>query len=167
MEIITEDGALLTTEGGALAIVDDPAAIYFNAREACRLIWEGYWPYTTIPVLWHSNTTDLVPDVGTVNHWLHIAVEFSGEQMRAFGGGARNNDRVLLGTVVVRLFAARGIGEDDGLYILAKAMEVFRSRRELNISFIGDAMIREEGASEDGNWWTRTAIAAFEFRFRG
>lgn len=142
--------------------------VYRDASDAVRAVWAANWPAPAgVPVRWHMNTEEQVPDVGTTTHWLHLAVEFIEERIRAFGGGRFANDRVLSGSVVIRVFAARGHGEDTSLGLLSDAMTAFRSRRDGNLSFVGEAMIPEPGASEDGNWWVRSAIAVFEFRFQG
>lgn len=141
---------------------------YRDARDAVQTVWTANWPAPVgVPVRWHANTEEQVPDVGTTTHWLHLSVEYAEEAIRAFGGGRFANDRVLSGSVVIRVMAARGEGEDTGLDLLDDAMTTFRSRRTGALSFIGDAMIPEPGASEDGNWWVRSAIAVFEFRFQG
>jgi hypothetical protein len=119
------------------------------------------------PVVWHQNTRDQMPSAATNQHWLHIAVEFYDENVVAFGGGRRDNERRLRGSIVLRGFAQRGRGEDTLLAMLDAAVDVFRSRREGNLSILGEMVMPEPGASADGIWWVRTAIAPFEYRFRG
>ena len=141
---------------------------YRAARDAVQAVWNTHWPGPpTVPVLWHSNGLETVPDVADTPHWLHLAVEFAEERMVAFGGGRLANDRVLRGSVVIRVLAARGAGEDEALSLLSDAVAVFRSRRVGPLSVLGDAVLPEPGASEDGLWWIRSALAVFEFRFQG
>ena len=68
---------------------------------------------------------------------------------------------------MIRVLAARGTGEDTALALLSDAVAVFRSRRVGALSVLGDAVLPEPGASEDGLWWIRSALAVFEFRFQG
>lgn len=144
-------------------------SVYRAARDAVQAVWTANWPVANaaVPIRWHSNTEEQIPDVATVSHWLHLSVEFSEERITGFGGGRFNNDRVLSGSVVIHVFAARGAGEDTALNLISDAMTTFRSRRDGPLSFIGDSLLPETGASEDGNWWMRSAIAVFEYRFQG
>jgi hypothetical protein len=143
--------------------------VYRAARDAVQSVWTSHWPIANaaVPVRWHSNNHEQVPDVADVSHWLHLSVEFTEERLVGFGGGRFANDRLLLGSVVIHVFAARGAGEDTALNLLSDAVTTFRSRRAGDLSFIGDAIIPEPGASEDGNWWLRAAIASFQYRFQG
>ena len=142
--------------------------VYRAARDAVQALWATNWAGpATVPVLWHSNGLETVPDVAETTYWLHLAVEFAEERLVAFGGGRLANDRVLRGSVVIRVLAARGAGEDTALALLSDAVAVFRSRRAGALSVLGDAVLTEPGASEDGLWWIRSALAVFEFRFQG
>lgn len=141
---------------------------YRAARDAVQALWAEHWACpASVPVLWHSNGLEAVPDVGETPHWLHLAVEFAEERLVAFGGGRLANDRALRGSIVIRVLAARGAGEDEALSLLSDAVAVFRSRRVGPLSVLGDAVLPEPGASEDGLWWIRSALAVFEFRFQG
>ena len=143
-------------------------SVYRAARDAVQAVWSTHWPGpATVPVLWHSNGLETVPDAADTTHWLHLAVEFAEERLVAFGGGRLANDRMLRGSVVIRVLAARGTGEDTALALLSDAVAVFRSRRVGALSVLGDAVLPEPGASEDGLWWIRSALAVFEFRFQG
>lgn len=143
-------------------------SVYRAARDAVQDLWAAHWTGpAAVPVLWHSNGLELVPDVTATTHWLHLAVEFAEERLVAFGGGRLANDRVLRGSIVIRVLAARGAGEDEALSLLSEAVAVFRSHRAGPLSFLGDAVLPEPGASDDGSWWIRSALAVFEFRFQG
>lgn len=141
------------------------------SQAACITAIEGVWtanPWGRAePVVWHQNTRDAAPSAASTQHWLHISVEFAEESVVAFGGGRRNNERRLRGSVVLRGFAQRGRGEDTLLAMLDASMDVFRSRRSGDLSFVGTMVMPEPGASGDGVWWVRSAIATFEYRFRG
>lgn len=137
---------------------------------ACITAIEGVWTANwarSEPVRWHQNTLDAAPSAATYQHWVQIAVEFAEEAIVAFGGGARQNERRLRGSVVIRAFAQRGRGEDTLLAVLDAAVDAFRSRRAGDLSFIGSNVMPEPGASGDGIWWIRSAIVTFEYRFRG
>jgi len=136
------------------------------AITAIETMWAAHWARLE-PVVWHQNTRDAAPSAATTQHWLWLSVEFAEEAVVAFGGGRRNNERRLRGSVVMRGFAQRGRGEDTLLAMLDAAVDVFRSRRSGDLSFVGTMIMPEPGASGDGIWWIRTAIAPFEYRFRG
>lgn len=133
---------------------------------AIEAMWAANWARSE-PVVWHQNTNDAAPPAGTDQHWLHLSVEFAEESVVAFGGGRFNNERRLRGSVVIRGFAQRGRGEDTLFAMLDAAVAVFRSRRDGDLSFIGTMIMPEPGASSNGIWWIRSAIASFEYRFRG
>ena len=141
-----------------------------TARDAVRAMWAANWPAPAgVPVYWHDGTENILPDPGTVTHWLHLAIEFDADDVRAFGGGFGANDRVLFGSVTIRVFAATGIGEDAALDRLSEAMASFRGRRSAdgNLSFIGTNTFPAAQAVMDGSWWQRSALVAFEFRYQG
>ena len=146
-------------------------APYAAAAAAVRAMWDATWPGLSeaATVYWDHNTNDPVPARGTVPHWMHLAVEFEAEGVRAFGGGRGANERELEGTVVVRALASRGIGEAELLRLLDRATGVFRGRRSSDgkLSFVGDSVLPQPGASADGVWWVRSAIVAFTYRFQG
>jgi hypothetical protein len=133
---------------------------------AIETMWTANWARSE-PVRWHQNTRDTIPAAATYPHWVQIAVEFADDGIVAFGGGRLNNERRLRGSVVIRAFAERGRGEDTQLAVLDAALTVFRGRRTGALSFIGTNVMPEPGASADGNWWVRSGIAVFEYRFLG
>lgn len=141
------------------------------SQAACLAAVEAMWTANawgrSEPVVWHQNTRDAAPSAATYPHWLNIAVEFAEEEVVAYGGGRRSNERRLRGSVVLRGFAQRGRGEDTLLAMLDAAVDVFRSRRSGDLSIVGAMVMPEPGASGDGIWWVRSAIAPFEYRFRG
>jgi hypothetical protein len=141
-----------------------------TARDAVRAMWASHWPAPAgVPVYWHDGTENILPDAGTVTHWLRVAIEFDADDVRAFGGGFGANDRVLFGSVTIRVFTAAGIGEDAALDLLSDAMAALRSRRsgDGNLSFIGTNTFRAAQAVMDGAWWRRSALVSFEFRYQG
>jgi hypothetical protein len=144
-------------------------SLYTDTRDAIQAVWTANWPHAanTPPVLWHSNLAPQVPDIGTAAHWLLLAVEFGQDQIAAYGAGRLANDRRLSGSVVVRVFAAHGTGEDTALDLLSDAVAALRSRRDGPLSFIGAITGIDDGGSDDGNWWLRAAVIAFEYRHAG
>jgi hypothetical protein len=143
-------------------------SLYTDTRDAIQAVWTANWPHgTTHPVLWHSNESPQVPAPGSADHWLLLAVEFGQDSIAAYGAGRLQNDRRLTGSVVVRVFAARGEGEDTALDLLSDAVAALRSRRDGPLSFIGAITGIDDGGSEDGNWWLRAAVIGFEFRHAG
>lgn len=141
---------------------------YADAAAAVEAMWAANWtPVDGVPVLWHHNSSEAAPSRATTAHWLHVAVEFDGEAAVAFGSGLRQAERELQGSVVIRVLAARGLGEATALGYLDAALSVFRGARVGALSFIGDMPLQQPGASDDGAWWVRSGIAAFVYRFRG
>lgn len=136
------------------------------AIAAVEAMWTANWGGAQ-PVVWHQNERDAAPPAATTATWLHLAVEFADEGVMAFGGGRFDNERRLRGSVVIRALARRGTGEAAALAALDAAVAVFRSRSTGTLSFFGDMLMPEPGASADGIWWVRSAIAVFQFRFRG
>lgn len=140
---------------------------YASAITIVQAIWSAGWTGESAPVLWHQNTADATPNAATTTHWLHLAVEFERERTIAFGGGRRARERELEGTVSIRSLAKRNMGESELLRLLDKAVGVFRGEHSAPLSFIGDAVLTQPGASADGIWWVRSAIAGFVYRFQG
>jgi hypothetical protein len=143
---------------------------YAAARDAIKALWTAHWPAPSgVPVHWHENLEVIVPDIASTTHWLHLMVEFDAESLRAFGGGALQNDRALFGSTTIRVFTARGIGEDTALEYLADAVACFRSRRSADgrLSFIGESSYRVPQAAMEGLWWVRSALVSFEYRYVG
>jgi hypothetical protein len=137
-----------------------------DAIDAIETMWTANYAGSD-PVVWHHNANGAAPSAASTATWLHLAVEFADERIVAFGGGRFNNERRLRGSVVIRAIGRRGAGEGDILDALDEAVAVFRSRRTGDLSFIGDMVMPEPGASADGIWWVRSAIATFEYRFLG
>jgi len=141
---------------------------YTDAVAAIEAAWLARWPAPAgVPVLFHSNTDFATPSRGDTAAWLHVSIEFDDERAVAFGSGPGLAERELGGSVVVRVFGARGTGETVTLGLLDEALGVFRGTRAGALSFIGSMPLQQPGASEDGAWWVRSGIAAFVFRFRG
>lgn len=143
------------------------ATPYGSAHTAIEAIWTAGWTGESVPVRWHHNTADATPNAGTTPHWLHLAIEFEGERTIAFGGGRKQRERELFGSVVIRSHAKRNMGETELLRLLDKAAAVFRGEHSGALSFIGDTVLQQPGASVDGIWWIRSAIVGFVYRFQG
>jgi len=144
-------------------------SLYTDARDAIQAVWTANWPHAADdpPVLWHANESPQVPDAGATSHWLLLAVEFGQDTIAAYGAGRLANDRRLQGSIVVRVFAGVGAGEDTALDLLSDAVAALRSRRDGPLSFIGAVTGIDDGGSEDGNWWLRATVIAFEYRHAG
>lgn len=141
---------------------------YAEAAAALEALWLARWPAPAdVPVLFHDNTDEPVPSRIDTAAWLHVSIEFDEEQAVAFGSGYGLTERTLGGAVVLRVLAARGTGETAALALLDQALAVFRGQRVGPLSIIGAMPLQQPGASDDGAWWIRSAIAAFVYRFRG
>jgi hypothetical protein len=145
-------------------------SLYRDARDAVLSMWTANWPAPAgVPVYWHENTENILPDDPVaIPRWVHVAVEFDADGLRAFGGGIGANERALFGSVVVRVFAARGIGEDAALDLLSDAAGAFRGKRSADglLSFIGASTFPAPLARMDGLWWQRSSLAVFEYRYQ-
>ena len=146
-------------------------SLFRDCRTAVKLLWTTYWPAPAgVSVFWHEGVENILPDnPATTPRLLHLAVEFDAEGLRAFGGGAGANDRALFGSVIIRVFTARGGGEDTALDYLSDALACFAGRRSADgkLSCIGANTFPGANAVMDGVWWQRSALAAFEYRYQG
>ena len=142
---------------------------YGDALAAVKSLWDTEWAALseTAPVRWHLNTNEQVPARATAPHWLHLSSTIKSESVEAFGGGRRANERQLQGEVLIHSMASRGIGETECLRLLDAAIGCFRGQRVGALSIIGDFVLSDPGADEDGAWWIRSAIVAFTYRFQG
>lgn len=142
-----------------------------DARDAVKALWTANWPAPAgVPVYWHEGVENILPDdPADTPHWLHLAIDFDAEGIRAFGGGAGRNERVINGSVLIRVFSGRGLGEDTALDHLGDAMAAFAGRRSADgaLSFVRPSLFPGASAVMDGVWWQRSALAAFEFRYQG
>lgn len=139
-----------------------------SIRTEIRAVWDAHWPHgDTYRVVWHENAHPDTPTPGEVVHWLHAHVEFSREEMRAFGGGALANERLWFGAVAVRVFSETGIGEDVTLDLLDAAVVAFRARRAGNLTFVGPIVGIADASRVNGAWYSRGASIPFQYRFQG
>lgn len=137
-------------------------SLYRDIRTAVQATWTANWPHgSTYQVLWHQNE---LPTVPTDTLWLHNTLEFGVDQVRAFGAGRLANERLLAGSVAIRVFCPQGYGEDAALDLLSDAVATLRGRRDGPLSFTGAISNLEGDAAQNGTWWVRTAIVAFEYR---
>jgi hypothetical protein len=149
------------------------AGLYRTIRDDVLALFEAAWSHPDVPVYWRSNDREPLPDPSDVSHFLRNEVDFGRETLAAFGGGAGANLRVQFGSVLIRVFAARALGDEDrALDLMADAMAAFRSQRVTDpagndLSFIGEGNGFDVQPTEDGNWFTRGALVVFEYRFRG
>lgn len=146
-------------------------AAFTNADAAIKALWAARWPtaHAAVPVFWHENTNPTLPDPSDAAAWLHLAVEFDAEDIRAFGGGPGANDRVIYGSITIRVFAAAGTGEATALDLLSDAVAVFAGRRSDDgaLSCIGPSTYPAPQAALDGVWWYRVALVSWQFRYQG
>lgn len=139
-----------------------------SIRTEIRAVWDAHWPHgDTHRVVWHENAHPDTPTPGEVRHWLHVHVEFSREEMRAFGGGALANERLWIGAVAVRVFSETGIGEDVTLDLLDAAVVALRARRAGDLTFIGQIIGIADTSRVNGAWYSRGASIPFQYRFQG
>lgn len=142
---------------------------YTDAIAAIKAVWAARWtPVTGVPVLWHENSADPVPTrADGTRHWLHLSVDLIGDGTVAYGGGNGQNEKEVDGAVAVRVFAFRGIGDTTQMQLLDAAVDAFRNQRVGALTIIGDVTQENQGASDDGAWWVKTAIVSFLWRYRG
>lgn len=144
---------------------------FTDASAAIKAMWAANWPtaHAAIPVFWHENANPILPDAGSTPHWLHLAIEFDADELRAFGGGVLSHDRALSGSVLIRVFTATGAGEATTLALLDDAAAAFRGRRSNDgaLSCIGVSIFPSPQARQDGAWWQRTALVSFTWRYIG
>ena len=137
-------------------------------RSAIRAVWDANWSRgTTYRVIWHENSHPVAPTPGEITHWLHLNIEFDRDEMRAFGGGPRANDRAWIGAITARVFAEVGIGDDLVLDLLSDVVTTFRARRSGDLTFVGTIMGVAESPTADGAWFSRGVFVPFQYRFQG
>ena len=143
-----------------------PMGLQRTIRDQIKALWAARWPTPAgVPVLWRENTGETAQDPGEAPHYLELEVDFGAERVRAYGAGRAANERLKFGSVVIRVMADTGAGDDRALDLLAAAEGVFRSQRIGALGFIGDVSGFDTKA--DGNWSMRASLAAWEYRFRG
>jgi hypothetical protein len=141
-----------------------------DCQRRVKALWEEKWPVYghPYPVLWNNNVQNLpIPEQAETDYWLHMEVDFGVEQLVAFGNGRFSNERRLYAMLGVRVFSAISTSDTFGLQLLDDALKVYRSERRDTLSFIGDIGSMDEGGTEDGAWYERSARLMFEFRFSG
>ena len=139
-----------------------------DIRTAVQAVWTANWPHpATYPVHWADNSLPVVPEPADDPHWLELELSYGTDQVRAYGAGRLSNERLQSGSVVIRVFAAAGAGENTALDLLSDAVATLRSRRDGALSFIGAIANLDGDSPLDGNWWVRTAVVAFEYRHAG
>jgi hypothetical protein len=151
----------------------DATRIYRNVRDDVLQVWGASWDRTDIPVFWRSNDPLPIPDPSTAPHFLRNEVDFGVEDIAGFGGGRGANLRVQYGSVKMRCFSALQLeSEDEALQLLSAAMRLYRNYRTTDqwggdLSFIGQGSGFDFGPTEDGNWFMRTCLSVFQYRFPG
>lgn len=149
------------------------AGLYRTIRDDVLALFAATWSHSDVPVYWRSNDREPMPEPSEVPHFLRNEVDFGREMLSAFGAGRGANLRVQFGSVLIRVFASRALGnEDTSLDLMADAVAAFRSKRVTDgagndLSFIGEGSGFDIQPTEDGNWSTRGAMVVFEYRFRG
>lgn len=146
---------------------------YRQIRDDCEAIWNAGWTHPEVPVYWRSDDPQPLPDPFTTQHFFRNEVDFGGEEIEAYGSGRGANLKVQRGSVIIRCFTSRTIGTEDlALDLLSDAAAMFRSYRETDgigndLSFIGRGSGFDWGPGEDGNWFMRSTLFVFEYRFLG
>jgi hypothetical protein len=142
--------------------------LYRTISAAITTLWDSGWSHSDVPVFWRANDAEVLPDPSDHSYFLRNEVDFGRETVRAFGGGRMSNERAQFGSVVMRVFAARSVGDEDtALDLMADAMQIFRSVRSGDLSFIGEGSGFDEGPDESGLWFIRGSLMVFEYHFLG
>jgi hypothetical protein len=150
-----------------------PAGLYRTIRDDILGLWNAGWTHSDVPTFWRSDDRDPMPDPSTAAHFLRNEVDFGAERLIAYGAGRAANLKAQFGSVVLRTFTARAVGDEDAaLDLMADAMGIFRSQRITDglgndLSFVGDGSGFDAGPTEDGNWFMRGSLIVWEYRFRG
>jgi len=159
---------VLTPKTPSLTLVN--RGLYRIVRDAVVSLWDAGWQRPDVPVYWRGLGPPPLPDPNAdPQFFLDNELDFGREAIRAFGGGPGANDRCLFGSVLLRVFAARALmEEDEALDLMDAAAAIYRSVRTTdgNLSFI-DGSGFDVGPTEDGNWYGRGQSVFFEFRFSG
>lgn len=144
--------------------------LYRIVRDATLALWNASWIRLDVPVYWRGTGPTPLPDPNAdPMYFLDNEIDFGREIVRAFGGGRNANDRCLFGSVLLRVFAARSLmEEDEALDLMDAAAAIYRSTRTAdgNLSFINGSGF-DVGPTEDGNWYGRGQSVFFEMRFIG
>lgn len=146
---------------------------YHTIRDAIQAVWTANWTETSVPVFWRENDAEPLPDPSTTPYFLRNEIDFAHERVRAFGGGRNANERLKFGSLIVRVFAARSLQNDDlGLDLMDSAEAMYRSLKIGDLSFIGEMSGFDDTGEpipmpESGNWFMRGSLIVFEYRFVG
>jgi hypothetical protein len=168
-------GKAIEVAAAAIAIGGIPPRIQLIAppgtlrviRDAIRTAWDARWPHgTTYRVLWQQNDNESVPEPGEARAWVHVMIDFDGEDVRAYAGGREASDREWRGTVEIRVIAETGYGDDAALDLLDDAVGVYRSRREAGLSFLEGSTEIFDSATEDGAWFVRGTMLPWTYEYR-
>ena len=144
------------------------SGLYLTISSSIQSLWALGWAHPTVPVYWRANDADPEPDPSTIAHFLRNEVDFGRERLMAFGGGRFANERSQFGSVLITVWAARDVGsENTALDLMADATAIFRSVRSGDLSFIGEGSGFMSGPDETGNWFVRSFLTVFEYRFTG
>ena len=144
--------------------------LYRIVRDSVVSLWDAGWLRSDVPVYWRGAGPVPLPDPNVDPlFFMDNEIDFGRETIRAFGGGRGANDRCLFGSVLLRVFSARSLmNEDDALDLMDAAAAIYRSVRtsDGNLSFI-DGSGFDVGPTEDGNWFGRGQSVFWELRFTG
>jgi hypothetical protein len=150
------------------------AGLHRQLRDDVIAMWTAGWTVTTVPAFWRSDDLQPLPDPSSAPHFFRNEVDFGREAIIAFGNGRGDNLKAQFGSVMLRIFSSRMMGnEDDALDYISAALAIYRSQRNPpdplgnDLSFIGEGSGFDQGPTEDGNWFMRGALMVFEYRFRG
>lgn len=139
---------------------------YSDCDEAIKNVWNANWVVSpTIAVLWGDQWVANDIDA-TKRSWLNLQIIYTDEMIRAFGGGRFDNDRVIVGSVIVTVYVRVGTADEFLYSVFDDAMNVFRSRRVGNLSFSAVATMLDN-PPRFGVWRGQSAMIPFEWRFRG
>ena len=141
-------------------------SLYIDIRDAVMTAFDAGFTSPEL-VIWQRNESAEVPQPSDEPNWLQINIIMGEERVVGFGTGRTQNERIQQGIVEIRVFSSFGNGEDRALELLSEAASALRSYRSGPLSFVGQFAGADDGGTDDGNWWMRGVVVAFEYRFLG
>jgi hypothetical protein len=137
---------------------------YASSMTAIKAMWDSRWD-GSYPSIWQENNRDILPNVSETPIWLHLTLDYTREDTISFGSPG-NHERELTGTILINVFAKRGIGDVEQLSALDKALSVFRGQRVGSLTIAGSTPLSIPGNDETGQWSIRSGFSGFVWRFR-
>lgn len=135
---------------------------FATAETAIEQKLNAEWPRPTVPIV-YANRLGTMPDPP----FLVITISAIREVLEAFGGGRGQNEYTIFGRieayvhvpVLSGLVLARGIRDDF--------CTIFRSQRFSGVSCFGATPFGAIERPDKGQTYVTTAVADFQYRFKG